>query len=212
MRVDHTVSSDILENASKEPDLISRREALKRSGLLAGGIFFAPAVVGFLQGCQATTGNYSFVVFSPEETEALQAIVDTILPETETPSASQVGVPAFIDQVLNRNSSQETRDDFKAQFKAFLKGAQEDLGTPFIKADSEMQFGYISKLHEIAVGPKDDSQDQTLPGFIMWMKQLTVIGYFTSEPGATQVLRYAAMPGPYRGCVPFEEVGRTWAT
>jgi len=212
MMIDHIKPSDIQEMTSKDPALISRREALKRSGLLAGGIFFAPAVVGFLQGCQATTGDYNYVIFNPEETEAIRAIVDAILPETDTPSASQVGVPAFIDQVLNRNSSQETRDDFKAQFEAFLKAAEVELGIPFAEADRQSQFDYILKLHAIAVGPKEDSQDQTLPGFIMWMKQLTVIGYFTSEPGATQVLRYAAMPGPYRGCVPFEEVGRTWAT
>jgi hypothetical protein len=39
-----------------------------------------------------------------------------------------------------------------------------------------------------------------------------MLGYFTSEAGATQVLRYIAIPGKQEGCIPFEQVGRTWAT
>jgi hypothetical protein len=46
----------------------------------------------------------------------------------------------------------------------------------------------------------------------MMMKELTMLGFFTSEPGATQVLQYEAVPGAYKGCVPLSEVGRTWAT
>jgi hypothetical protein len=44
------------------------------------------------------------------------------------------------------------------------------------------------------------------------LKDLTVTGYFTSEPGATLALRYDPMPGAYRGCVPLREIGRAWAT
>ncbi|MBX7124565.1 MAG: gluconate 2-dehydrogenase subunit 3 family protein, partial [Cyclobacteriaceae bacterium] len=48
--------------------------------------------------------------------------------------------------------------------------------------------------------------------FILRMKELTMLGFFTSEPGATQVLQYSAVPGAYRGCVPLSEIGKTWAT
>jgi hypothetical protein len=44
------------------------------------------------------------------------------------------------------------------------------------------------------------------------IKELTCLGFFTSEPGATQVLQYEAVPGAYHGCVPLAEVGKTWAT
>lgn len=49
------------------------------------------------------------------------------------------------------------------------------------------------------------------PAFFATMKELTVVGYYTSEIGATQELRYLAVPGPYRGCIPFTEARRTWA-
>jgi hypothetical protein len=48
--------------------------------------------------------------------------------------------------------------------------------------------------------------------FIIEVKELVITGFFTSEPGATQVLQYNQVPGPFKGCVPLSEVGKTWAT
>lgn len=47
--------------------------------------------------------------------------------------------------------------------------------------------------------------------FFRTMKELTVVGYYTSEVGATVELRHEAVPGRYEGCVPFSQIGRTWA-
>ena len=44
------------------------------------------------------------------------------------------------------------------------------------------------------------------------MKQLTLWGFFTSEPGATKALRYVAVPGHYDGCVPYKKGDKAWAT
>jgi hypothetical protein len=44
------------------------------------------------------------------------------------------------------------------------------------------------------------------------MKQLTLLGYFTSEIGATQTLRYVAVPGKYEGCIPYKKGDKAWAT
>jgi hypothetical protein len=43
------------------------------------------------------------------------------------------------------------------------------------------------------------------------MKELTLVGYYTSEPGATQELRHEPVPGRYQACVPLSEIGRAWA-
>ena len=48
--------------------------------------------------------------------------------------------------------------------------------------------------------------------FVLKVKELVLVGYFTSEPGATQVLQYNPVPGPFKGCVPYAEVGKAWAT
>ena len=50
--------------------------------------------------------------------------------------------------------------------------------------------------------------------FILMTKELTMLGFFTSEVGATQVLQYVPVPGSYKGCVPLSEAGngKAWAT
>jgi hypothetical protein len=47
--------------------------------------------------------------------------------------------------------------------------------------------------------------------YFAMLKQLTLLGYFTSEIGATQALRYVAVPGKYEGCVPYKKGDRAWA-
>ena len=48
--------------------------------------------------------------------------------------------------------------------------------------------------------------------YFRMMKELTILGYFTSEIGATQALRYVAVPGRYEGCVPYTKGEKAWAT
>lgn len=49
------------------------------------------------------------------------------------------------------------------------------------------------------------------PAFWPTFKRLVLVGYYTSEAGATEELRYEAVPGRYDGCLPVAEVGRAWA-
>ena len=49
------------------------------------------------------------------------------------------------------------------------------------------------------------------PHFFLMLRELATTGYFHSEQGATQVLRYDPIPGAFRGCVPLAEIGRGWA-
>jgi gluconate 2-dehydrogenase gamma chain len=44
--------------------------------------------------------------------------------------------------------------------------------------------------------------------FILQLNEMTLLGFFTSEVGATQVLQYDPVPGPFKGCVPLKEVGK----
>jgi hypothetical protein len=48
--------------------------------------------------------------------------------------------------------------------------------------------------------------------FFHTMKELTLLGYYTSQIGATQELKYARVPGRFDGCVPFATIGRAWST
>ena len=68
----------------------------------------------------------------------------------------------------------------------------------------------MKKVHDEAVNAEADNERP----FILTLKELTMLGFFTSEPGASQVLQYSPVPGAYKGCVPVSEAGngKTWAT
>ena len=48
--------------------------------------------------------------------------------------------------------------------------------------------------------------------FFTMIKELTLLGYFTSQPGATKALRYIQTPGSYKGDVPYKKGDKAWAT
>jgi hypothetical protein len=50
------------------------------------------------------------------------------------------------------------------------------------------------------------------PAALHLIRDLTLLGYFTSEVGATQALAYVAVPGDYRGCVQLQPGQKAWAT
>ena len=81
------------------------------------------------------------------------------------------------------------------------------------KLDAEKQAAFVKKVHDAAVKTEDAGTPPKRP-FILTLKELTMLGYFTSEPGATQVLQYNPVPGAYKGCIPVSEAGngKTWAT
>jgi hypothetical protein len=71
----------------------------------------------------------------------------------------------------------------------------------------------VTKTHSAALAEAKENKEAKRP-FILMAKELTLLGFFTSEPGATQVLQYIAVPGSYKGCIPLAEAGngKTWAT
>jgi gluconate 2-dehydrogenase gamma chain len=66
--------------------------------------------------------------------------------------------------------------------------------------------GGVRWIHGEVRGP-----DRPEVPFFRTMKELTIVGYYTSEVGATVELRHEAVPGRHEGCIPFTEIGRAWA-
>lgn len=190
---------------------INRREALKRVGYLLGGAVSAPVALGFLNGLKAEPGlawNPEF--FNEEQSKTIELVADLIMPKTDTPAASELGVPKFIEDMVSKVWSKRERDHFMEGFEFFLVRADDDLRGPFYKASSTMQRAFVNKCHrQIFEGEIDWSKRP----FLWSMKELTITGYCTTEVGATQLLQYRAIPGSYQGCMPLEEAGgKTWAT
>jgi len=190
--------------------LIDRREALRKTALLMGAAVSASALTGILQGCKATPElTYTPQFFTDDQARIITEVAEIIIPRTDTPGAKDTGVPGFIDLMLKDCYSKEDQDRFLAGLTAFDEEAKKAYGDSFIYCKPEQQVELVKKIHSEALAKKEEKRP-----FILMAKELTLLGFFTSEPGATQVLQYVAVPGSYKGCIPLAEAGngKTWAT
>ncbi|TVR17558.1 MAG: gluconate 2-dehydrogenase subunit 3 family protein [Balneolaceae bacterium] len=187
---------------------MERREAIKRTAALMGGVIFAPTILGVVKGCTPSAERWTPVLFNNNQASLATALAGTIIPETDTPGAVEVGVPGFIEKMVNEVYTEEQRNGFLTGLDLFDEECNDSTGRSFAQLSAEEQYEYASEKNREAI------EDERVggPQFFLIFKELTMVGFFTSEVGATQVLRYEAVPGIYEGCVPFEQIGRTWAT
>jgi gluconate 2-dehydrogenase gamma chain len=199
------------------PATIDRRELLKRVAYLMGGAVSAPAVMGLLQGCAPKKPS---VDWQPEFFTAAQAglvarVADIMIPRTDTPGAVDAGVPQFIDAILKGAYPKADQDRYLAGLQQFDERASQAHGKPFVNVSEEQQVALVREVHDEALrAAQTDSaaRQRNQRPFILMTKELTMLGFFSSEAGSTQVLQYIQSPGPFKGCLPLSETGngRTW--
>ena len=186
---------------------MDRREAIRRTAMIMGGVVSAPAIIGILDGCTAKpTIDWKPEFFTEDQGILITQVSEIIIPKTDTPGAKEVGVPGFIDSMVKDVFSEEDQEAFMKGLETFNEGARQAYGDNFTTLSPEEQATYVKKVHDEAL---DDGGKRP---FILKVKELTLLGFFTSEPGATQVLQYEAVPGDYKGCLPLADVGKAWAT
>lgn len=194
------------------PEGIDRRQALRRVGALLGGIVSAPTVAGVLSGCQRETGpDWSPQVLSDEQSEMVASIGEIIIPPTDTPGARAANVHRFIDALLDGSFLPEDRDRFLTGLQDVNARCEEAYDAPFLDCTDEEQHELVAELDLEAFDSEPTDIDRETPSFFRMMKELVIVGYYTSEVGATEELRTNLVPGYYDGDVPYEEIGRAWA-
>ena len=195
---------------------MNRREAIQRTAMVLGYAVSAPALMAIVNGCKATPElNYKPVFFTEDQARLVGELAEILLPKTDTPGAKDVGVPSFIDLVLKDCYQQKDKDRYLTGLQTFDEEAKKNFGDLFIDLDPEKQKQHVKTIHDQAVEAdrKGEFKKEGRP-FILMTKELTLLGYFTSEVGATKVLQYEPVPGAYHGCLPLAEAGngKMWAT
>lgn len=150
--------------------------------------------------------------YTPAQVALLDEITETILPHTDTPGAKDAQVGAFIARystacytpqnlaVLHAGLGDVDARARKAHNAEFAKCTNAQKQKLLVDIDAE------AKRHARESG-ENSSQP---PHWFTLCKQLTLLGFFTSEAGATRVARYRPVSGPYKGVVPYK--GETfWA-
>ena len=192
-------------------DAIGRREALRRTAMLLGGALSAPAIAGVLAGCDsrsAADGTWTPRALTTEQGELVATIAEHILPETDTPGARAAGVHKFIDKMLADHYPAGERRRVLDGLADVDVRARRDCGRAFLHCGADEQRAVLARIDQEAFAATPGRRE--LPYF-RTLKELTLLGYYTSEIGATQELRYVRVPDRFEGCVPFTQIGRTWA-
>lgn len=202
---------------------MNRRNALARVAVLMGG-----TVIGadyFLTSCSSpggkeeaktdtpgATAGGAKVAFTPVQIGLLNEVGETILPATKTPGAKAANVGGFMEVMV--------RDCYKpADQQIFLTGltkldqdCQKMHGKAFTACDPAQRTAFLTALDKEQKQFTQNQRKDDPSHYFRMMKELTLLGFFTSEVGATKALRYLPVPGKYDGNVPYKKGDRAWAT
>ncbi|RMF04831.1 MAG: gluconate 2-dehydrogenase subunit 3 family protein [Bacteroidetes bacterium] len=205
---------------------MDRRSLLKYTAYIMGYAVAAPFTSAILSGCQAeapaTGESYTPQALTAAEFAALSAMADTMLPATSTPSASELGVPAFVDLQLARYAEPEDKQRIYGGFKDWLAQIQMSFGKAYAELPAEQQLRLLNTLDKESIAAAEeldyraDIPDADKSDFEPWwlsLKSMIIGSYFSTELIGTQVLAYKPVPGPYQGCIPLEEAtgGKAWS-
>ena len=183
---------------SPKPAALNRRSLILGAVFLVGG---AAALTRFAR--NSTASGNSAEVLSPDQFVLLEQVVDIIIPATDTPGALAAGVPEFIRQMLADWGSRETRLAMIGVLENVERQAWHKHSRGFLELPAEQRLEVMRAVDEDAFARQDMDWRK--------FKWLVLAGYYNSEIGATQELRYELVPGAWRSCLPLAEVGRAAA-
>jgi gluconate 2-dehydrogenase gamma chain len=197
---------------------VNRRDAVKAIGVLLGTAVTPSVARAIGAGYRAPAPGAPLRVLTRYQSELLATLTELIIPATDTPGARAARVDAFIDGLLADVFTATERDRFVAglaDVDARARAAHGG-GATFLKTTPEQQVALLTVMQGEARaasgqgGRRSGSGSQPRP-FFPWLKELTLVGYYTSEIGASQELRYVHVAGRYDGDVPYRQIGRAYS-
>ena len=205
---------------------MDRRELLKMIALATGS-----AVIGgefFLSGC--TSGTKTEAGFSPANISLLDEVGETILPATSTPGAKAAQVGQFMKMYVTECYSQAEQDQFGKGIVALQETCQKKFSKSFMDCTPEQRSELLTGLEQEAKKYNSEQIEKDKPTYEdlkkknQWdkfvaspvhyytmMKQLTLLGFFTSKEGATQAMRHVAVPGHYDGALAYKKGDKAYS-
>jgi hypothetical protein len=200
-----------MPSETKRDRTIDRREAIRRVSALLGGI----ALVGephLLAGTRPARAHAWH--FSADDVAFLDEVADTILPETKTPGAKAAKVGAFMALMVADTYDERDQQVFRDGMRTLDEACRRMHNASFMEATAAQRLALLEQLdreQKAYMDARERSSDAPAHYFRM-MKELTLLGYFTSEIGCTQAMRYEETPGRFDPCLPYTPGETTWAS
>ena len=181
---------------------MERRELIKMVSFATGSLLSAPLISSLVLSCkdviQIDKEDYSLHFFNKQDFSLVKELIDVILPKTDSPAATEVGVHQIIDLMIGTVYKTKDREDYSKYFTAL---------TRYLDASSENRIKTLNKLSK-----STDENDKSAKKSFMDLKQQTVAYYLLTESIAKNYLNYLPIPGKYEACISLDEVdGKAWA-
>ncbi|HZG25025.1 MAG TPA: gluconate 2-dehydrogenase subunit 3 family protein [Chitinophagaceae bacterium] len=191
---------------------MTRREALSAVAVLLGGTVVGSSVI--LTGCKnadtkVNTAGYD--TFDANEVALLDEIAETIIPTTTSPGAKAAKVGTFMTVMVKDCYEAGNQKIFKEGLEKVQKASDKKFNKSFTEADAKQRHELLVDLDKEQKDYMKNKKPEEPSHYFRMMKELTLMGYFTSEVGATQALNYIDVPGRYEGCIPFKKGDKAYA-
>lgn len=202
---------------------MNRREFLQCAAILVSGA--SASQLGFTLTQEqevylASAPNYNTTkanMLTPAQRKIIAAMAEIVIPRTDTPGAIDAGVPNFIELMASDWFNEQEQGVFLAGLADMEERIPQEYGKSFEQLPGSQQLEIMEALEEAA----SESQWYNFANvqrefisdapFICQVKELTIWGFFTSELGSTQVLRYDGMPMEFDGELPLSPEDSSWA-
>lgn len=190
---------------------MNRREAIRNVALLLGTAISA-STLSALEGCNPK-GPDNYALKAPETRSLLAEIAETIIPKTDTPGAKEAKVEDFIVTMLNDCYKTTDQQLVLDGLKKIDAASEKQYKKPFIDISAEEKTALLTEIDKerVAYNKRDNKKEGDPTHYFQVLKELTLLGYFTSEAGATKALRYVPVPGKFEGCIPYKKGDKAWA-
>ncbi|EIJ38367.1 hypothetical protein JoomaDRAFT_1351 [Galbibacter orientalis DSM 19592] len=167
---------------------MKRRNAIKSLGLITTGLVLMPSC-NFLD--ERTPIVLHKLKITEEEEILLEEIIDTMLPETETPGGVSLKIQNFVWVMLDDCADKEKQDTFLAGLRLFKSTVKENFDEDFSDLNSE------EKLTTLLAMMQSESFNTDVSTFLHTTKQTAVWGYKNSEYYMTNLMPYKLIPGAF---------------
>jgi hypothetical protein len=177
-----------------------RREVVRFLGAALALPFLpsgADAAIQLGESLHERLGDVPFRTLDRDQQALVTNIAELIIPETDTPGATSVRVPEFIDLILTEWASDDERGVFLTGLgdidsRASAMGSPRFVGLPAAK-----------KLELMSALDSAREEKAGAPFAFRRLKALTVYGYFTSKRVEQDILKMQMFFNGYQGNVPF---------
>jgi hypothetical protein len=182
---------------------MERREALKYVGLITGGTLISTQL--FLSGCKQNIESKNTTqadFLTADQIALLNDIGEIIIPATDTPGAKAANVGLVMAINIRDCYDKEKQESFLKGLVLLDDRSKSLFKDSFSKISPENQVFLITELDKEVYSTSNNNKDtDDLKIFYKMVKELTLLGYFTSEVCLTSQLEYIPVPAKYDGAM-----------